>query len=76
MVFQEKYFSCYIPFPADLTNSVKTFVVDFESLSDSKKVEVLLYGDSRCDDNRNNSILSDSINHIKKTKRFDCSLFD
>ena len=64
------------PFRTYRTNSVKTFVVDFESLSDSKKVEVLLYGDSRCDDNQNNSILSDSINHIKKTKRFDCSLFD
>ena len=34
-------------FRIDLTNSVKTFVVDFESLSDCKKVEILLYGDSR-----------------------------
>ena len=64
------------PFRTDLTNSVKTFVVDFESLSDSKKVEILLYGDSWCNDNQNNSILSASINHIKKTKRFDCPLFD
>ena len=54
-------------------NSVKTFVVDFESLSDSKKLEIVLYEDSRCDDNKNNSILSASINYIT---RFDCSFFD
>ena len=63
-------------FRTDLTNSVKTLVVDFESLSDSKKVEILLYGDSQCDDDKNNSTLSVSINRIKKTRRFDCSLFD
>ena len=50
------------PFRTDLTNSVETFVVDFESLSDRKKAEILLYGDSRCDNNQNNSILSASIN--------------
>ena len=64
------------PFCTYLTNNVKTFVVDFESLSDSKRVEILLYGDSRCDDNQNNSTLSAFINYIKKTKRFNCSLFD
>ena len=63
------------PFRTALTNSVKTFIVDFVSLSDSKKVEILLYGDSQCDDNQNNSILSASLNYIKKTKGFDCSLF-
>ena len=31
------------PFCNNLTNSVKTFVVDFETLSDSKKAEILLY---------------------------------
>ena len=35
-----------IPFRIDLTNSVKTFVVDFESLPGSKTVSILLYGDS------------------------------
>ena len=64
------------PFRTDLTNSVKTFVVDFESLLDSKKVEILYYGDSWCDDNQNNSILSASINYINKSKRFHCFLFD
>ena len=64
------------PFCTNLRNSVKTFVVDFESLSDSKEVETVSYGDSWCDDNKKNSILSASINYIKETKCFDCSLFD
>ena len=40
---------CYynIPFRIDLTNSVKTFVFDFESLPGNKNVEILLYGDCR-----------------------------
>ena len=36
-----------IPFRIDLTSSVKTFVVDFESLPGNKNVEILLYGDCR-----------------------------
>ena len=36
-----------IPFRIDLTNSVKTFDVDFESLPGNKNVEILLYGDCR-----------------------------
>ena len=52
------------PFRIDVTNSVKTFVVDFESLSDSKKVDILLYEDCQCDDNKNSPILSASINCI------------
>ena len=36
-----------IPFRIDLTNSVKTFVDDFESLPGSKSVETHLYGDCR-----------------------------
>ena len=64
------------PICTDLTNSVKALVIGFESLSDSKKVEILLYGDSRCDDNQNNYISLASIKYIKKTKRFYCSLFD
>ena len=51
----------------DLTSSVKTFVDDFKSLSDSKMIAILLYGDSQCEDNKNNSTLSASINYISKT---------
>ena len=40
-----------IPFCIDLTNSVKTFVVDFQSLPGNKNVEILLYGDCRWDYN-------------------------
>ena len=61
------------PFLIDLTNSVKTFAANFESLSDSRKVES---GNSRHDDDKSNSILSASIYYIKNTKRFDCSLCD
>ena len=64
------------PFRADLTNSVKTFIIDFEAISDSKKVEILLYGYFWYNDDQNNSMLSASINYIKKTKRLDCSFFD
>ena len=64
------------PFCIDLTNSVKTFAVDFEFLSDSKQVKILFYGDFRCVGNKSNSILTASLNDIKKTKPFDCSLFD
>ena len=56
--------------------AVDDLAVDFESLSDNKKVEILLFGNSRCDDNKNNFMLSVSINYIKKTKRFDYFLFD
>ena len=59
-----------------LTNSVTTFVVVLESLSDSKKVEILLDGDSCCHNNKNNSILSASTNFIKKTRPFDSPLCD
>ena len=55
-------------FRAELTNTVKTFVVDFASLSDSKKVKTTLYGDSKWDDNQSNFILSASINYIKIIK--------
>ena len=43
------HYHCHynIPFRIDFTNSVKTFVVDFESLPGSKNVEILLYWDCR-----------------------------
>ena len=78
VAWKQKYLSLSIAlhFRIGLTNRVKTFVVDFESLSNSKKVEILLHGHSWCDGNESNYILSASINYVKKTKRFDCSLFD
>ena len=43
--------------------------------SDDNKVILLLYGDSRFDDNKNNFILSASITYILETERFSTSLF-
>ena len=43
--------------------------------SDDNKVTLLLYGDSRFDDNKNNFILSASITYILETERFSTSLF-
>ena len=62
-------------FRIDFTKSSKIFIVDFESLSGNKKAQILLCEDSRYDDNKKNSVFSAFINYIRKTKRFDCSLF-
>ena len=43
--------------------------------SDDNKVILLLYGDSRFDDNKNNFILSASITYILEAERFSASLF-
>ena len=48
---------------------------NFSCLSDDNKVSLLLYGDSRFDDNKNNFILSASITYILETERFWTSLF-
>ena len=39
------------------------------------KVSLLLYGDTRFDDNKNYFVLSASITHILETERFSTSLF-
>ena len=41
----------------DLVNSVKLILENFESLSDNIKKDILLYGDSRLDGNKNKFIL-------------------
>ena len=48
---------------------------NFSYLSDDNKLSLLLYGDSRFDDNKNNLILSASITYILETERFLTSLF-
>ena len=42
---------------------------------DDNKVTLLLYGDSRFDDNENNVILSASVTYISETKIFSTSPF-
>ena len=43
----------------------------FSYLSDDNKVILLLYSDSRLDDNKNNFVLSASITYILETERCD-----
>ena len=57
-------------------NSVKSVLANFESLSDNIKKEILLYGDSRLDNNKNKFILEATLNNIKTSERFSGSLFE
>ena len=54
----------------DLMNSVKFICDNFESMTDNNKITLLLYGDSRFDENKNKFILQPSIKYIKKLKDF------
>ena len=45
------------------------------SLSDNIQRDILLYGDSRFDTNKNKLILEATISYIKNTDRFAGSLF-
>ena len=45
----------------DLMNSVNPVMDNFESLSDNNNTDVILYGDSRFDENKNKFILEGSI---------------
>ena len=58
-----------------LMNKVNQINENLSYLSDENKVSLLLYGDSRFDDNKNNFILSASITYILETERFPTSLF-
>ena len=57
-------------------NSVKSVLDNFESLSDNIKKEILLYGDSRLDNNKNKFILEATLSYIKTSERFSGSLFE
>ena len=65
----------YSIFRMGLMNKVNQIDENFSYLSDDNKVSLLLYGDSRFDDNKNNFILSASITHILETERNSTSLF-
>ena len=56
-------------------NKVNQIDENFSYLSDDNKVSLLLYGDSRFDENKNNFILSASMTYILETERFSTSLF-
>ena len=69
------HYQHYSTFRMGLMNKVNQIDEHFSYLSDDNKVSLLLYGDSRFDDNKNNFILSASITYILKTERFSTSLF-
>ena len=58
-----------------LMNIVKSICNNFDSMPDNIK-DLLLYRDSRFDENKNRVILKATINYIKNTERFSGSLFD
>ena len=57
-------------------NSVKSVFDDFESLPENDKKDILLYGDSHLDNNKNKYILEATLNYIKNPERFSGSLFE
>ena len=58
-----------------LMNKVNQIDENCSYLFDDNKVILLLYGDSRFDDNKNNFILSALLTYILETERFSTSLF-
>ena len=59
----------------DLMNSVNSVFQNFEFMSDNKK-DLLLFGDSRFDENKNKVTLEATITFIKKPERFTGCLFE
>ena len=57
-------------------NSVKSIYDNFDSMSNNFNEDLLLYGDLRFDESKNEIILKATINYIKNTERFSGSLFD
>ena len=57
-------------------NSANLVFDNCESLSDNNKKDVLLYGNSRFDENKNKLILEATTTYIKTSKRFSGSLFE
>ena len=57
-------------------NSVKSILENFESLSDNVKKDILLYGDSSLERNKNKFILEATLTSIKSSNTFSGSIFD
>ena len=57
-------------------NSVNSVLYNFESLSDIDIKEILLYGDSQLDNNKNRIIVEATLNYINVSERFSGSLFE
>ena len=59
---------------ANLMNSIKSVFQNFEFLPENKKKDLLLFGDSRFDENKNKVILEVTLTFIKNSERFTGSL--
>ena len=57
-------------------NSVKSILENFESLSNNVKKDILLYGDSCLEGNKNKFILEATLTYIKSTDIFSGSIFN
>ena len=57
-------------------NSVKSVCDNLESMPDNVKEDLLLFGDSRFDENKNKVILEATISYIKNSGKFSGSLFE
>ena len=57
-------------------NSVKSILENFEFLFDNVKKDILLYGDSRLEGNKNKFTLEATLSYIKSNDRFSEFIFD
>ena len=57
-------------------NSVKSVIINFESMTDNRKQDILLYSDSHKNENKNKIISEASVNYLKNFERFSGSLFN
>ena len=57
-------------------NSVNSIIPNFESMNDNMKKDILLYDDSRLDENKNKIILEATINYLKNSERFSQSILE
>ena len=60
----------------DLMNSVKSVIINIESMTNNRKQNILLHGDSRFDENKNEFILQTTIDYLKNPERFYRFLFE
>ena len=56
-------------------NDLNSEIDSFPTLSDDRKVILLLYGDAKLDHNKNSRILTASIDYIMRSERFSGPLF-
>ena len=55
-------------------NRVNSILPNFESMNDNMKKDILLYGESRFDENK--IILEATINYLKNSERFSQSILE